>query len=116
DIDWASISHTGTVIFLMGVEHLPEIVTGLLTFGRQVDTPVALVQEGTTQNQLVVTGTLENIVEKAQSVRPPAVFVVGEVVRLREQIDWFIPRPFGTALKNIPDEIFLPNATGAIRS
>ena len=106
DIDWASISRTGTVIFLMGVEHLPEIVAGLLAHGRQVDTPVALIQEGTTQNQLVVTGTLENIVEKAQDIRPPAVFVVGDVVNLREQIDWFIPRPFGTALKNIQDEIF----------
>ena len=116
DIDWASISRTGTVIFLMGVEHLPEIVAGLLTHGRQVDTPVALIQDGTTQNQLVVTGTLENIVEKAQDVRPPAVFVVGEVVHLREQIDWFSPRPFGSSLKNIPDEIFLPNTTGAIRS
>jgi uroporphyrinogen III methyltransferase / synthase len=106
DIDWESISRTGTVLFLMGVEHLPEIVSRLLAHGRLSDTPAALIREGTTQNQVVVTGTLENIVEKAQSVRPPAVFIIGEVVRLREQIDWFIPHPFGSALKNIPDEIF----------
>lgn len=106
DIDWESISRTGTVIFLMGVEHLPEIVSQLLAYGRLPDTPAALIQEGTTQNQLVVTGTLEDIVEKTRDIHPPAVFVIGEVVSLREQIDWFIPRPFGSSLKNIPDEIF----------
>ena len=106
DIDWESISRTGTVVFLLGVEHLPEIVLQLVAYGRRVNTPAALIREGTTQNQLVVTGTLEDIVEKAKDIRPPAVFIIGEVVRLREQIDWFIPRPFGTALKNIQDEIF----------
>jgi uroporphyrin-III C-methyltransferase len=89
DIDWNGISKIGTIVFLMGVEHLPEIVTQLVVHGRSVDTPAALIQEGTTQNQVVVTGTLEDIVEKAQGVRPPAVLVIGEVVRLREQIDWF---------------------------
>ena len=94
DIDWASISRTGTVVFLMGVEHLPEIVAQLVVYGRSKDTPVALIQEGTTQNQLVVTGTLEDILEKALDVRPPAVFIVGEVVRLREQIGWFTADSF----------------------
>jgi len=91
DIDWDGISRIGTIIFLMGVEHLPEIVAKLVAHGRASDTPAALIQEGTTQNQVVVTGTLEDIVEKAEGIRPPAVFVVGEVVSLREQINWFIP-------------------------
>ena len=115
DIDWTSLVRTGTVVFLMGVEHLPEIVAQLLTHGRLPDTPVAVIQEGTTQNQLVVTGTLEDIVEKTQDVRPPAVFIIGEVVRLREQIDWFIPRPLDSSIKNIKTEHFLPKITGAIR-
>jgi len=89
DIDWDDISKIGTIVFLMGVEHLPEIVAQLIAHGRSSDTPAALIQEGTTQNQVVVTGTLEDIVEKAEGIRPPAVFVVGEVVSLREQIDWF---------------------------
>lgn len=114
DIDWNSISRTGTVVFLMGVEHLPEIVAQLLVHGRQADTPAALIQEGTTQNQYVVTGTLEDIVDKAKSIHPPAVFVVGEVVHLREQIDWFNPRQFDSSIKNIQTEIFLPQRTGAI--
>jgi len=92
DIDWGAISKIGTIIFLMGVEHLPEIAEKLVGHGRSVDTPVALIREGTTQNQLVVSGTLENIVEKARDIRPPAVLIVGEVVRLQEQLDWFVPQ------------------------
>jgi uroporphyrin-III C-methyltransferase len=91
-IDWAAISRIGTVVFLMGVEHLPEIAKELIENGRAVDTPVALIREGTTQNQLVITGTLENIVEKTRGVRPPAVLIVGEVVRLHEQLAWFTPQ------------------------
>ena len=66
DIDWEGISRIGTIVFLMGVEHLPEIVHQLIAHGRHADTPVAVIQEGTTQNQLVVTGTLADIVEKAR--------------------------------------------------
>ena len=102
DIDWDVISRIGTIIFLMGVEHLPEIVAKLVTHGRSSDTPAALMQEGTTQNQVVVTGTLEDIVAKSQGVRPPAVFVVGEVVRLHEQISWFTPDDF--SIKDFQEE------------
>lgn len=92
EIDWAAISKIGTIIFLMGVEHLAEIAQKLIAHGRSVDTPAALIQEGTTQNQLIVSGTLEDIVEKSQAIRPPAVLIVGEVVRLHEQLDWFAPQ------------------------
>jgi len=103
-IDWAAISRIGTVVFLMGVEHLPEIAKELIANGRAVDTPVALIREGTTQNQLVVTGTLENIVDKSRDIRPPAVLVVGEVVRLHEQLAWFTPQML--PIKNF-QEVFL---------
>lgn len=103
-IDWAAISRIGTIVFLMGVEHLPEIVEKLITHGREVDTPVALIREGTTQNQLVITGTLTDIIEKTRDVHPPAVLIVGEVVRLREQLDWFAPQTL--AVKNL-QEVFI---------
>src|SRR5919108_2228922 len=61
-IDWGAISRIGTIVFLMGVEHLPEIVPQLIAHGRSADTPAALIQEGTTPNQVVVTGTLADIV------------------------------------------------------
>jgi uroporphyrin-III C-methyltransferase len=102
DIDWDGIARSGTIVFLMGVEHLPEIVAKLITHGRSSDTPAALIQEGTTQHQVVVTGTLEDIVAKSQGVRPPAVFVVGEVVRLHEQISWYTPDHF--SIKDLQEE------------
>lgn len=98
NIDWEAISRIGTIVFLMGVEHLPEIVEQLIAHGREADTPVALIQEGTTRNQLVVPGTLTNIVEKTRAIHPPAVLIVGEVVRLQEQLAWFAPQAW--SIKN----------------
>ncbi len=92
DIDWTAISRLGTIVFLMGVEHMAEIIQQLIANGRSSDTPAAVIREGSTQNQLVVAGTLADIVRKAEGVLPPAILVVGEVVRLREQIDWFVPQ------------------------
>ena len=86
----------------MGVEHLPEIVPHLIAHGRAADTPVALIQEGKTANQLIVTGTLTDIVEKTREIRPPAVLIVGEVVRLQEQLNWFTPQAL--SIKNVQAE------------
>ena len=79
----------------MGVKHLPDIVGRLTEHGRSPQTPVAVIQWGTTPEQRTVTGTLADIaavVEKA-GLRPPAITIVGEVVRLRETISWFEDRP-----------------------
>ncbi len=100
DIDWTSISRTGTVVFVMGVEHLPEIVTQLIAHGRLPETPAAVIEQGTTQKQVTFIGTLKDIVQKAQAVRPPAILIVGEVVNLHEQIDWFIPQSL-SSIKDI---------------
>lgn len=91
-IDWASISKIGTIVFLMGVEHLVEIIDQLIKHGRSSDTPVAIIEQGATIYQSVVTGTLEDIVNKSINTHPPATLIVGEVVRLREQIQWFVPQ------------------------
>ena len=102
NIDWGAISRIGTIVFLMGVEHLPEIVPQLIAHGRSADTPAALIQEGTTSNQRIVAGTLADIVQKSQHIRPPAVLIVGEVVRLQEQLNWFSPQTL--TIKNIQAE------------
>jgi uroporphyrin-III C-methyltransferase len=107
DIDWDAISRIGTIVFLMGVEHLQEIVTQLVAHGRASDTPAALIQEGTTQNQFIVTGTLGNIFDKSLGVRPPAVLIVGEVVRLHEQIDWFDPESSTLSIKDLQTEFII---------
>jgi uroporphyrinogen III methyltransferase/synthase len=90
--NWAHIAHAAdTLVFLMGVEALSEITVRLQEHGRSADTPVALVQWGTWPRQRVVTGTLATIAGEVQTagLTPPAVCVVGEVVRLREPLRWF---------------------------
>jgi uroporphyrinogen III methyltransferase/synthase len=95
-IDWAHLATaTDTLVFLMGVRNLPEIVARLTKHGRLPQTPVAVIQRGTTPEQRTVTGTLADIVARVEDagLRPPAITVVGEVVRLRETLSWFENRP-----------------------
>jgi len=106
DIDWAAISRMGTIVFVMGVENMSEIVHQLVAHGRLPDTPIAVIREGTTENQSIVIGILADIIEKTENIRPPAILIVGEVVRLREQIDWFIPQPSSLSIKDIQAELF----------
>ena len=95
-LDWAKIS-TGvdTLFFLMGVTALPRIVQNLSGHGRSPDTPVAVIQWGTTARQRTVEGTLDTIVEqvKQAGLRPPAVTVVGDVVSLRRKLCWYESLP-----------------------
>ena len=95
-IDWESLAKgIGTIVFLMGVKNLKKIVAKLLKYGRSSDTPIALIRWGTTPKQYGVAGTLADIVEKVRAVnlKPPAVIVVGNVVKLREKMTWFENRP-----------------------
>ncbi len=95
-IDWSALATgVGTLVFLMGVKNLPKIVDRLCTNGRPAQTPVALVRWGTTTRQKTVTGTLEDIVQRAAEagIKAPAIIVVGEVVNLRETLQWFEQRP-----------------------
>lgn len=95
DINWKALAGMGTVVFLMGVKNLPEICKNLVAAGRDINTPVAMVQNGTLPIQKTVTGTLGTIAEiaTAAGIQPPAVTVVGEVVALRNQLAWFEKRP-----------------------
>ncbi len=95
-INWACLAAgVGTLVFLMGVKNLPQIVHHLVLHGKSPQTPVALVQWGTTARQRTVSGTLETIVERvtAAKLSSPAIIVVGEVVSLREKLKWFETRP-----------------------
>ena len=101
DIDWSALAKIGTVVFLMGVKNLPIIVKNLVECGRSPKTPIALIQNGTLPTQKTVCGTLADIVETASAadIKPPAVTVVGEVVALREKLQWFEKRPlFGRTI------------------
>lgn len=90
DIAWDKISTgIGTLAFYMGVRNLPFIVKQLTDHGRSKDTPVAVIRWGTRTRQETVVGTLANIVEKAKAIKAPAITIVGEVVDLREKLNWF---------------------------
>ncbi|MGR3176680.1 MAG: uroporphyrinogen-III C-methyltransferase [Candidatus Anammoxibacter sp.] len=90
DIPWDKISTgIGTLAFYMGVKNLPFIVKQLIDHGRAKETPVAVIRWGTRSKQETVVGTLANIVEVAKSIKAPAITIVGEVVNLREKLNWF---------------------------
>ncbi|GEB59395.1 uroporphyrinogen-III C-methyltransferase [Streptomyces gardneri] len=82
-VDWASLAKlTGTLVILMGVDKIGKIAEALIAHGKAPETPLALVQEGTTATQRRVDATLATVAEtvKAEEVRPPAVIVIGDVV------------------------------------
>jgi uroporphyrinogen III methyltransferase/synthase len=95
-IQWDKISTgIGTLVFLMGVENLHTICRELINNGRDPSTPIALIRWGTLPQQQVVSGTLEDIVQKVEAAafQPPAVTIVGEVVQLRQELRWVENKP-----------------------
>jgi len=88
-VDWESFKTDETVVFLMGFHNLEKITRKLIEIGKPNDYPCAVISKGTTANQKVVVGTLEDIKEKTQGIETPALIVVGEVVNLRKKLQWF---------------------------
>jgi len=90
-VDWARLATAvDTLVVLMAVGTFPRIVGALLAGGRPPETPVALIRWGTTEAQEVRVGTLADIVGRARGLEPPVVAVIGEVVRLRQRLDWAV--------------------------
>ncbi|HSH13485.1 MAG TPA: uroporphyrinogen-III C-methyltransferase, partial [Desulfurivibrionaceae bacterium] len=95
-IAWDKISTgIGTLVFYMGIKNLPFIVDSLVANGRDAQTPVAVIRWASTPEQQSVVGTLATIVErvKEEKITPPALVVVGEVVALRDTLNWFEKKP-----------------------
>lgn len=96
DLDWpALVQKRQTLVFYMGLTGLEVICRQLKNHGMSANMPIALVQSATTAEQKVVTGTLDSIlseVEKAGIV-PPALIIVGTVVSLHQQLNWYHPQP-----------------------
>jgi uroporphyrinogen III methyltransferase/synthase len=95
-LDWSRMaSGPGTLVFLMGVKNLPSVVDHLITEGKSPELPVAVIRWGTRAAQRTLVGTLRDIVRKVAEAKlePPALVVVGEVVRLRERLNWFESKP-----------------------
>jgi len=95
-MDWRGIANgADTLVFLMGLSNLPTITERLIEHGRHPETPAAVIQQGTTLQQRTVVGTLADIAVRAKEagIKSPAITVVGEVVSLREMLNWFETRP-----------------------
>jgi uroporphyrinogen III methyltransferase/synthase len=96
NIQWDKLATgAGTIVIYMGIKTLPLITKKLIDYGRSPDTPVAVVRWASTPQQRSVEGTLATITEVVQKadIKPPALVIVGEVVKLRKTIDWYEKRP-----------------------
>jgi uroporphyrinogen III methyltransferase/synthase len=112
-IPWEDLALTsGTLVFVMGMTHLAEIADRLRTRGRPPETPVAVIRWGTYPRQQTVIGRLDTIVRDTArlDLQPPGLIVVGEVVRLRERLNWFERRPlFGRTVIVTRAEVQAPD-------
>ncbi len=92
DLDWRTLARPGqTVVVYMGLKGLARLCKELVAHDLPATTPAAIVQEGTTPRQRVVSGTLADLPELAAAagIKPPTLVIVGEVVRLRDKLAWF---------------------------
>jgi len=94
-INWPALAGLKTLVFLMGVKNLPDICAQLIDHGKSPQTPAAAVRWGTTSQQKTITGTLNSLprLVSEAGLKPPAIFVVGDVVGLRPEIAWFEKLP-----------------------
>jgi len=92
ELDWGALARaSGTLVVYMGVKQLGAVAEELVRAGRDPGTPVALVRRATWPDQEVLVGTLADIAARVEAagLEPPAVAIVGEVVRLRDKLSWF---------------------------
>jgi len=105
DLDWPALARPAqTIVVYMGLLGLPVLSRELIAHGLPAAMPAAIVQQGTSASQRVVTGTLESLPRLALTagLHAPTLIIVGEVVRLREKLNWFVPpedRGEGAALE-----------------
>ncbi|WP_158965823.1 siroheme synthase CysG [Paraglaciecola sp. L3A3] len=92
NLNWQGLAQQDqTIVFYMGLTGLPIICEKLIEHGLASTTPAAMIQSATTPRQKIVTGTLENIQQKAEEagIRPPTLIIVGSVVSLHNKLNWF---------------------------
>lgn len=95
-IHWDHLANShGTLVFLMGMENLPLIAKKLMENDKKPSTPVAIIQWGTRPEQRTLVGQLDNIAKlvKEQNFTNPSIIIVGEVVSMREKLQWFEQKP-----------------------
>jgi len=90
-IDWSKVGLAETLVIFMGLTQFGEIARQLVARGRPADTPAMAVRWATRPDQETLAGTLETLpgLIEQHGLKPPATIIVGEVVRLREKLDWY---------------------------
>ena len=94
DLDWPALARPRqTIVVYMGLQGLPMLCRKLVAHGLPAATPAAIVQQGTTSRQRVVTATLATLPAQADAARlePPTLIIIGDVVRLHARVAWFNP-------------------------
>ncbi len=92
NLNWTQLAAPNqTIVIYMGLAGLEKICQSLIAHGSPEDLPIALVQQGTTSNQKVVTGTLATLPDKVagQDIKPPTLIIIGTVVTLHDKLSWF---------------------------
>ncbi len=94
-INWKGLAGADTIVILMGYKNLDSNTKNLIKAGKDKDTPCAVIQEGTTLNQKAAVGTLSTIAEEVEKkgLKSPLILIVGNVVKLRNTLNWFEKRP-----------------------
>ena len=98
DLDWAAMARPQqTVVIYMGLVGLEQICQQLMAHGVAPDMPAAVIQQGTTQNQIVVSANLSDLASQvaAAKMKAPCLTIIGQVVQLREKLNWFEPHTQG---------------------
>lgn len=92
DLNWKALAHPHqTVVFYMGLHGAPTLCKEMVAHGLPANTPVALVEQGTTPQQRVLIATLDTLLDviKNEKIKPPTLIIVGEVVTLHDKLKWF---------------------------
>jgi uroporphyrinogen III methyltransferase/synthase len=94
-LDWPALARMDTLVFLMGLKSLREVLRALTEAGKAAETPAACIRSGTRPDQETVVGTVGDLADRVERAgfAPPAVLVVGEVVRRRQSLQWYERRP-----------------------
>jgi len=94
-IDWPGLARMETIVILMGLRELPQILAQLVAAGKPAKTPAACIRSGTRPDQRTIVATVGDLADEvvAAGFEPPAIVVVGEVVRRRERLAWYERRP-----------------------
>lgn len=110
--NWANFIHADTLVVLMGMRNLGAISRKLIQWGKPADTPAAVIERASWNNQKTVIGTLRNIEKKASDLGPPATIVIGELVEMSQDLSWFAPHTHNQKSNVHPELYAVPKFAG----